>query len=83
MYILWEGGEEGGISAETSLVGAFHVFKKDLVSLAVLCSLGVLRCPCCASVSVLRSAAVARAAGLGLARASVPSYIIVYDAIEK
>ena len=34
MPILWEGGEEGGISAETPLVGAFHVFQFQLSSRA-------------------------------------------------
>ena len=35
MPILWEGGEEGAISPETPLVGAFHVFQFQLRSRAV------------------------------------------------
>ena len=34
MPILWEGGEEGAISPETPLVGAFHVFQFQLRSRA-------------------------------------------------
>ena len=35
MPILWEGGEEGAVSPETPLVGAFHVFQIQLRSRAV------------------------------------------------